>query len=513
MDVDRDRLGQLLGSRVPDGVPRITGVAYDSRAVRPGDAFVAVAGFRHDGTQFATQAVNRGAVLVVAESEVPDVPMAVVADARAALAALAIEVFGDPSASLSVYGVTGTNGKTTTAYALHAILRHSFGEQACGLMTTAEIVIGERRTPAVRTTGEAPDVQRSLAQMVRDGVRHVVLETSSHGIALQRVSGTHYLAALFTNLTRDHLDLHGTMEEYYRTKRKLFGWASGPKLANGEDEWGRRLAGEIDGVQTFGRRPDATYRVQDVTRTRRGTSFLMVYPGGRLSMDPPLLGEYNVLNVAGAAALALQIGVPADVVSQAVRTMPQVPGRFERVPRAGELGLEVVVDYAHTDVGLALVLQVAREVAGAHDGPRGRVLCVYGAAGDRDRAKRPLMGAVATELADVGIITTDDPYSEDPAAIADEILAGADPARHEVVLDRRSAIERALALARPGDVVVIAGKGHERVQHLPAGDVPFHDTTVASELIAQRAGAALTLTEQRSTDRGDQPGERGLTWG
>jgi UDP-N-acetylmuramoyl-L-alanyl-D-glutamate--2,6-diaminopimelate ligase len=357
-------------------------------------------------------------------------------------------------------------------------------------MTTAEVISGGDRRPSVRTTPESVEVQATLREMLDRSVRHAVVEVSSHGVTLKRVAGTRFRGALFTNLTRDHLDLHGSMEEYYRAKRELFLWAEGPKLVNADDAHGRRLAAEVEGVKTFGLAGDADYGVEDVKPGKAGgTSFSIRHPLGVLELESPLLGGYNVENVAGAASLALALGVGEEAIRRAVRGMPQVPGRFERVVPSGELGFEVIVDYAHTDAGLEVVLEVAREVAGRAWGRSpGRVICVYGAAGDRDGAKRPLMGKVAARLADLGVITTDDAYTEDPAKIAGEVAAGAGggPGAYEVVLDRREAIERALGEARSGDVVVVAGKGHERVQHLPEGDVCFHDASVVRELLAER---------------------------
>lgn len=483
MRIDRDELGQILGVPIPESVDAIDAVTHDSRAVAPGTAFVAVPGFTVDGVDFVPQAMARGAALVVAEREVPEAPTAVVPSARAALADLACATAGHPSHDLTVYGITGTNGKTTTSYVLHAILSAAYGSEHLGLMTTAEIVVGDQREPAVRTTGEAPLVQANLRRMIDAGVTQVVLETSSHGIHLDRVRGTRYAAALFTNLTRDHLDLHGTMEDYYLTKRRLFEWTDGPKLSNADDEYGARLAREIPGTLTFGTADGADYRISNAHVDGAGTAFDLDTPLGHLTLRTPLLGDYNVHNVAGAAGVALEMGMQPAVLVSAVAAMGQVPGRFERVPAAAEHGFEVIVDYAHTDVGLELVLQVARDVLTATGG-HGRLLCVYGAAGDRDPAKRPLMGAVASRLADVNIITTDDAYTEDPAAIAEEVLAGADPADTTVVIDRRAAIHQALQEARPGDVVVVAGKGHEWVQHLPTGDVDFHDVTVVTEELA-----------------------------
>jgi len=474
----------------------ISAVTHDSRRVlrEPGTAFVAIPGFKRDGAEFVPEALGRGAALVVAE-RLPEglpkeAPVLVVPDARAALAALARAVHGDPSLAMAVHGITGTNGKTTTSYALHSILCAAYGEGKVGLMTTAETIVGGEVRVSERTTPESVEVQGTLAEMRESGVEHAVMEVSSHGIALKRVAGTHFRGALFTNLSRDHLDLHGTMEAYYAAKRELFRWAEGPKIANADDAHGRRLVGEIGGTLTFGESEGADYRIEGVRQGRSGTRFSLRHPGGVLHLRTPLLGGYNVQNVAGAAALALALGVPEGAVGEALAGMPQVPGRFERVTADLGLPFEVVVDYAHTDVGLGAVLAVAREAA---DRDGGRVLCAFGAAGERDPAKRPLMGRVAQRLADLAVVTTDDAYGEDPAEIAAEVAAGfGDSApRPEVVLDRREAIRRVLEAAGPGDVVVVAGKGHERVQHLPDGDVPFHDATVVRELLAQRYSGRL----------------------
>lgn len=474
MILDGPALRDVLGVDVPD--VQVNAVTNDSRAVTPGSAYVAIKGFTTDGARFVPQALENGATLVVADHPIDGAPTAVVADTRAAMARLAVAVNGDPSRDLTVYGITGTNGKTTSSYVLHGILTGAYGAARTGLLSTAEIIVGQDRQPAVRTTGEAPLVQGTLARMRDQGVQHVVLETSSHGIALQRVAGTRYAAALFTNLSRDHLDFHPTMEDYYLTKRRLFEWTNGPKLANSDDEYGARLAAEIAGTLRFGTGRDADYRATDVEQSGDGTAFTLSTPGGDLRLRMPLLGDYNVLNVTGAAAVALETGMDPATLQRAVAHIPQVPGRFERVPN--DRGFEVIVDYAHTDVGLAAVLQVARQVS------EGRVIVVYGAAGRRDAAKRPKMGAVASAEADLGIITTDDSYDESPEAIAAEVKAGAP--EHPVILDRREAIAEALRQARPGDLVLLAGKGHERVQHLPGGDVAFHDATVAMELLSAR---------------------------
>ena len=491
----RARLVKILKAELPPGVDGISGVTHDSRSVRPGFAFVAIPGFRHDGAEFVPEALRRGAALVVAERELSPggVPSVVVPDARAALAALSCAIFGNPSEEMAVFGVTGTNGKTTSAYVLYSILAAAYTPEKCGLMTTAEMIFRGERHPAHRTTPEAVEVQGALREMLDAGIEYAVLEVSSHGIALKRVAGTCFAGALFTNLTRDHLDLHGSMEEYYAAKRELFRWTSGPKLANADDAFGRRLAREVPGVQTFGAIEDVDYRVEDVEFTREGSSFLLRRLEGALEIGSPLLGPYNVENVAGAASLALALGVADEAVERGVRKMKQVPGRFERVGATEDLGFDVIVDYAHTEAELEAVLNVARAVAEGRNGDvgrQGRVLCVFGAAGDRDTAKRPLMGRAAARLAELSIITTDDAYTEDPAKIALEIVAGSQggPGSYEIVLDRRAAIERALREAEPGDVIVVAGKGHERVQHLPKGDVAFHDASVVRELLEEQRG-------------------------
>ncbi|WP_207956160.1 Mur ligase family protein [Rubrobacter marinus] len=288
------------------------GVTHDSRMVRPGSAFVAVPGMKHDGASFVPDALSRGAALVVAErppSNGNGAPVVVVPDARGALAELARAVFGDPSGKMLVHGVTGTNGKTTTSYALHAMLAEAHGPERCGLMTTTEVISGGARRPSVRTTPESVEVQGTLREMLDQGVRHAVVEVSSHGVALKRVTGTRFRGALFTNLTRDHLDLHGSMEEYYRAKRELFLWAEGPKLANADDRHGRRLAEEVEGVRTFGAAGDADFRVEGVgPGGAGGTALSLRHPGGVLALESPLLGGYNVENVAGAASLALALG-------------------------------------------------------------------------------------------------------------------------------------------------------------------------------------------------------------
>lgn len=484
--LDAAQIAQILGVDVPpvDGV--LTSVTNASGQVQPGAVFVAIKGFTSDGARFVPDAMERGAKLVVAQHPIDGIPTAVVPDARVALAQLATAFAGDPSHELTVYGITGTNGKTTSSYVLHGILSAAYGTEHTGLLTTAEIVVGDHREPAVRTTGEAPQVQGNLRRMSDAGVQHVVLETSSHGLALHRVLGTRYAASLFTNLTRDHLDFHPDMEDYYRTKRMLFERTEGPKLVNADDAYGRRIAAEVEGTLTYGVADDADYRISDEHLDGAGTTFTLRTPAGEpIVLKTPLLGDYNVHNIAGAAAVVLEMGLDAATLVAAIADMAQVPGRFERVAAAQQHGFEVIVDYAHTDDALRALLGVAREVTSAQ-GSDARLIVVYGAAGERDPGKRAPMGAVASQFGDLNIITSDDTYSEDAQSIVDAVMSGADPANTRIVLDRREAIAEALNAARPGDVVVVAGKGHERVQHLADGDIDFHDPTVVTELLTGR---------------------------
>lgn len=497
---------RLPEAAVPEafaGSPGITAVTHDSRAVEPGAAFVAVSGFKSDGLRFAASALAGGASLVVAEREWPTVadreadpqiaeieaagplPVVVVPNARESLGLLAAAVNGNPSRSMRVHGITGTNGKTTTSYVLYNLLAGILGKDKVGLSTTVEVIIDGVGRPAMRTTPEAPLVQENLRRMVEAGASDAVLETSSHGLELHRVTGVEYASAIFTNLTRDHLDIHGDMETYFQVKRQLFERTEGPRLANVDDDYGRRLAREFPGSLTFGYSSEADYQIVEPTDlTLEGMQFTLRTPGhGELRLEPPLVGDYNALNVAGAVAVALESGHDPLAVVDAVKGLGQVPGRFQRIAEAADHGFMAVVDYAHTEVGLEMVLTVARKIA---DMAGGRLICVYGAAGERDAAKRPLMGEVVSRIADVGIITTDDSYGEDPVTIADEVMAGADPADTHIVIDRREALLEAVAMARENDLLIACGKGDESFQHLPEGDVDHHDPTSIREGLSLR---------------------------
>jgi len=472
---------------VISGVPaaaadlEITTLAYDDRDVRPGTLFFCVPGFTRDGHEFAPQALARGAVaLVVARPLALEAPQILVEDVRAAMAPAAARFFGDPTARLETVGVTGTNGKTTSAFLVRALLEAD-GRQT-GLLGTVKSVVGGEERPVVRTTPEAIDLQRTLREMVEGGDVACAMEVSSHALELHRADAIHFAAALFTNLTQDHLDFHLTMEDYFLAKRRLFVDARPARsLVNVDDAYGARLAAELPDAITFALERPADYRALDVETSLEGSRFTVQAPDGRHRLRSPLRGAFNVYNVLGAYAVARELGVAADTAARSVATAGRVPGRLEPVEEGQDFA--VLVDYAHTPDSLENVLRAAREIA------TGRLHVVFGCGGDRDRGKRPLMGEIATRLADRVIVTSDNPRSEDPEQIIEEILAGAGPdAQHNS--DRREAITEAIAGARAGDVVVIAGKGHEQGQEFAGGrKLPFDDVAVAREALRS---AALT---------------------
>jgi UDP-N-acetylmuramoyl-L-alanyl-D-glutamate--2,6-diaminopimelate ligase len=456
----------------------VTSLAYDNRRVRPGTLFFCVPGFTRDGHDFAAGAVASGAVALVVQRPLEvGAPQILVPDVRRAMALAAARFNGDPTSELSVVGVTGTNGKTTTAFLVRALL----GAQGrpCGLLGTVKSVIGGVEHEVVRTTPEAIELQHDFRAMLEAGDVACAMEVSSHALELRRAVGIHFAAAIFTNLTQDHLDFHPTMEDYFLAKRRLFAMAPGASVINVDDPYGRRLATELEDPITFSLGGEATYTATEIETGLRGSRFTVLTPEGPVALRSPLRGRFNVANVIAALAAARAVGVELGVAVDALATAGQVPGRFEPV-QEGQ-GFEVLVDYAHTPDSLENVLGAARELGG------GRVHVVFGCGGDRDRGKRPLMGEIATRLADRVIVTSDNPRSEDPVAIIEEILAGAG---EEVSwrADRRAAIAEAIAGAEDGDVVLIAGKGHEQGQELAGGrKVPFDDVAVAREVLRARA--------------------------
>jgi UDP-N-acetylmuramyl-tripeptide synthetase len=401
---------------------------------------------------------------------------------RAALGPVAATFFDHPSAAMRVLGVTGTNGKTTTTYLIDAALRAA-GHKV-GLLGTVQYRIGDRLADATRTTPEASDLQALFREMVDAGCTHAVLEVSSHSLELQRVAGGAFRVAVFTNLTRDHLDFHGDMDSYFQAKRKLFAELvrpDGRSVINADDDRAAELrAASLAPVWTYGIDNPADFRAEDVRLALDGTRFRVQSPVGRHEVRSALVGRFNVQNVLAAFAAAVAAGVAPEVALRGLATVTGVPGRLERV--AGAADFAVIVDYAHTDDALKNLLETVREL-----GPS-RVITVFGCGGDRDRTKRPLMGAVASRLSDVVIVTSDNPRSEPPEAILEEIqrgMNGGRKAERHAIVDRREAIARALEMARPGDAVVIAGKGHETYQVLRDRTVPFDDRQVARDILSR----------------------------
>jgi UDP-N-acetylmuramoyl-L-alanyl-D-glutamate--2,6-diaminopimelate ligase len=446
--MELERLIAALGpTEVVGGAPvEISALAYDTRDVGPGALFFCVPGDRTDGHAFAPEAVEAGAAALVVERPLRvDVPQVVVDSVRTAMPRAAVTFFGDPTAELPVAGITGTNGKTTTAYLLRSILEAA-GNRV-GFLTNIERRVGGEPRAVDLNTPESTDLQRLFREMVTLGDDACVMEATSMASSKGRLDGTRFAVLVFTNLTQDHLDFHGTMEDYYAAKRRLFDQAE-IVVVNVGDEWGRRLAREVSGAITF----DAATDPLDANLTLRG--------------------RFNRANAVAAASAARALGVGGDAIRRGLEAVELVPGRFEPVDEGQPF--TVVVDYAHTPDALETVLESARELT------RGRVICVFGAGGDRDREKRPLMGQVVAELADDVLVTSDNPRSEEPAAIAAEVVDGLSL---EVELDRRRAIEQALESAREGDVVVIAGKGHEQGQEIGGSKIPFDDREVARDAL------------------------------
>jgi UDP-N-acetylmuramyl-tripeptide synthetase len=465
-------------------------VTHDSRACDPGSIFVAIRGEKFDGHRFIPQAVGRGAIAVI--SELPagneNVPVWIqVSDARAALAGLAAAVHGHPSQQLKLVGITGTNGKTTTAHLIDSIIRVSEGTSA--MFGTITHRVGNEAAAALNTTPEASDIQRMLRRAVEAGCRSAVMEVSSHAIALNRADALKFAVATFTNLTRDHLDYHGTMESYFLAKEKLFngslGSQPGASVINVDDAYGRRLFKSAKGDRItygFGNRTDVG--TDDFKLSPRGLAFTASTPAGKVEIVSPLVGRFHVFNILAAVATGLALEASLESIARGVAECSTVSGRFEQVTLNGSPApFVVIVDYAHTDDALRNVLQTAREVAGT-----GRVITVFGCGGDRDRTKRAPMGELAATLSDIAIVTSDNPRTEDPEAIIEDIEAGLKRVARPYVkrTDRREAIFHAIGEAREGDVVLIAGKGHETYQIIGERRVHFDDHEVAREAMKER---------------------------
>ncbi len=496
----------LCLSRTESGDALITAVTTDSRSVRPGAIFCAIPGSRDDGAHYVDAALRAGAAAVVSQTPVPlppGMPHALVTDAYAAAGRLAEVMLGFPARALRLYGVTGTNGKTTCAFLLRAILSRSGAKP--GMIGTIHHAVGRDEQPAARTTPPPVRFQQLLRQMVDSGLDTAVIEASSHALQQRRMGTAKFAAALFTNLTHDHLDYHGTFEHYYQAKKRLFSEylaRNATAVINGDDEYGVRLVSELSDeklpVQTcaFGHGPEATARITHTQLDWTGCRFDLTCPRYALpqQLESPLIGQHNVANVAGAVVLAASQGLPPSVIRDAVASFHGAPGRLQ--PIRCPAGFTAFVDYAHTDDALRHVLQALRQLE------PNRILTVFGCGGDRDAAKRPLMGKVASALSDRVYVTSDNPRSEEPLRIIEQIAAGIAPAAEcRRIPDRREAIRQAITDARRGDVVLIAGKGHETYQEQKGQHTPFDDV-----LEVRAAMTNLGLEPESGNASASEPG-------
>jgi UDP-N-acetylmuramoyl-L-alanyl-D-glutamate--2,6-diaminopimelate ligase len=463
--------------------PSVKGIAYDSRQVQQGYLFVAVSGHNTDGADYVAQALSNGASVVVSEHHLElgsDVAHVQVEDARLAMAEIATRFYGDLSSKLTVVGVTGTNGKTTTTYMIRDILK-GVG-RTTGLLGTVAYEVGNRAIPATRTTPEAPDIHSMFEQMMEAGCDSVVMEVSSHAISLKRVHGIDFDVRIFTNLTQDHLDYHNDMETYYNVKAELFR-VEHPEhgrccVINIDDPWGQKLAEEKEAdaqLITYGFDERAVVRATKASLKANGTIFNVYTPWGAGKVKLQLLGRFNIHNALAAIAAGCACGIELKSIIRSLGELNAVPGRLE--PVSTRKGRKVFVDYAHTDDAMKNVLTTLREIC------KGRLIIVFGCGGNRDHGKRAKMGRVAAELADYSIVTSDNPRDEEPAAIASEVIEGFDhPKQYEVVLDRQSAILKGLQLCGRRDILLIAGKGHEAYQEIKGAVIPFDDRETVREL-------------------------------
>ncbi len=467
--------------------PEISSLSYDSRQAGAGGLFFALPGAKADGAEFARQAALNGAVAVVSETQIEDCgcPVVRVENARAAMADVAAVFYGHPDRSLKCVGVTGTNGKTTSAFLLKHIL--DAASLRCGLIGTVKYVVGSEEIPAPRTTPESTDLQEMLSRMRDSGSKAVAMEVSSHAIVQKRVRGLEFDAAIFTNLTQDHLDFHRTMEAYFDAKALLFESLAaqtvkrGRAMINADDRYGRFLLerlGRNAKIITFGQGVNADYRASAIQFDVTGTRFQLDAKRKSFLVRMPLIGLFNVYNAIGALAAAATCGAELRGAIAALAAAPQVPGRLERV--GAKRNFQVFVDYAHTDDALRNALRTLRELKPS------RLITVFGCGGDRDRAKRPLMAAASEEFSDWTVITSDNPRGEDPDAIIHDVAAGMRGTKHEKITDRESAIRQAINLAGPGDIVLIAGKGHENYQEFAGRKITFDDAAVADKAMAYK---------------------------
>lgn len=462
----------------------VTGLAYDSRKVKRGDLFFCVKGLRVDGHDFAKKAEAAGAVAVIVEDIQDDIKITqvVVESVRKAMAQISSAFYEHPTKKLKLVGITGTNGKTTTSFMVENILRAA--GLKTGMLGTVEYRIGEKRMQVDRTTPESLDLQALFADMVSGGVEAAVIEVSSHAIDLQRIEACDFDVVVFTNLSQDHLDYHGTIDEYFGVKKRIFDSTincATAQIINADDEYGRLLIKEgVSRQYRYSTKDKVEVYADSIGLRPDGTDMRIYYPGGEMSIRLGLPGIYNVSNALAAAGVAAALDIDGRKIKEGLQALRPVPGRFERVDKGQQY--TVVVDYAHTPDSLEKVLSAARQIT------EGQLITVFGCGGDRDKGKRPLMGRAAAEISDYTIVTSDNPRSEEPMTIIREIINGIkeiENPQFEIEEDRKLAIKRALELAKPGDFVVIAGKGHETGQEIAGEKIPFDDVKVAGELIEE----------------------------
>ncbi len=494
---------------IGETLKEIEGIAYHSKQVRKGFLFAAIRGLESDGHRFIEEAIERGADTVVLEEErdIPNRTMVFVSNSRRALAKISSNFYGDPSSRVKLIGITGTNGKTTTTYLLESI----FKKAGCkvGVIGTINYRYGQRITPAPNTTPESLDLQRILSEMVQEGTSHVIMEVSSHALDLERVFGCQFDAAVFTNLTSEHLDYHKTLEQYFESKRKFFtdylrGSSKPGKFAvtNDDDPKGKEMVRGVElPVIQYGMSPSCSITADQVTSSLEGLSCRVKTPQGVIPIRSKLIGDFNLHNILAAVAVGIGMDVPLETLKSGVENLEGVPGRFEKV--RNEKGIHVIVDYAHTHDALEQVLLGLKRILERSSRKNGKMITVFGCGGDRDRTKRPLMGEVVGRYSDLAILTSDNPRTEDPLAIIDEVEKGLKSASlkehssdeinrwrlkkgYVRIPDRREAIRMAIRLAQPSDAVLIAGKGHEDYQIIGKKKFPFDDRIEAKKALEEK---------------------------
>lgn len=454
-------------------------IEYDSRKVEEGDVFFCVEGYKTDGHKYASMAVRKGASVVICQKDIEGIDNCVIVkveDSRKALAVAASNFYGEPSRRLKLIGITGTNGKTTSTFMMKAILEEA--GYKVGLIGTIANYIGNRKIESHRTTPESLELHGLFKEMVDEGVKYCVMEVSSHSLALNRVYGVEFAEGIFTNLTQDHLDFHGTFENYYQAKLQLFN-SSLSAIVNIDDNYGKKVFDDVKGSKiTYGLNDKSDISAGNINMHSRGIEFDLKYKNKETHICLNLPGKYNIYNALGSAAACLNEGVSLEAVACGLKKV-FVPGRCEIVSSQHNLDFDIILDYAHSPDGLENILKTAREFT------KGRLISVFGCGGDRDKTKRPIMGSIGTTLSDISVITSDNPRSEDPNAIIDDILRGVQGDNYIVIENRRDAIEKAMKIAEKDDVIVIAGKGHEDYQELKDKTIHFDEREVIAEIVKE----------------------------